>query len=275
VHSQEGLEGGQSWSDVPSASKMELLELESGGYDWRHAPNCAEISTNGGITITRILVVDDDEKIARMLLRGLTLEGYQVDVANDGSQALRLIAQNAYDLIILDVVMPGTDGIEVCRRVRATGSLQPILILTALDEVADRVVGLNAGADDYLVKPFAYEELLARVQALLRRRLSGESSVLRFGDLALDVTTWQVQRGKRVVDSLSPTEFELLALFLRHPRQVLRREQILEQVWGYDFDGETNVLDVYVGYLRRKMEASGEPRLIHTVRGVGYVLREE
>ncbi len=209
-----------------------------------------------------------------MLLRGLTLEGYQTDVANDGTQALRLIAQQAYDLIVLDVVMPGADGIEVCRRVRATGSLQPILLLTALDEVADRVMGLDAGADDYLVKPFAYEELLARVRALLRRRPSGESSLLRFDDLALDAITWQVQRGKRVVDPLSPTEFELLALFLRHPRQVLRREQILEQVWGYDFDGETNVLDVYVGYLRRKLEASGEPRLIHTVRGVGYVLRE-
>lgn len=210
-----------------------------------------------------------------MLHRGLTLEGYKTDVASDGDQALRLVVQTTYDLIILDVVMPGTDGIEVCRRMRAAGEPLPILILTARDEVADRVVGLDAGADDYLVKPFAYEELLARVRVLLRRRRSVESDVLRFADLSLDTATWQVRRGERCLESLSPTEFELLALFLRHPRQILRREQILEQVWGYDFAGETNVLDVYVGYLRRKLEAAGEPRLIHTVRGVGYVLREE
>jgi len=223
----------------------------------------------------RILVVDDDERIARMLLRGLTLEGYRADVAGDGDQALRMVTQTAYDLIILDVVMPGVDGIEVCRRIRAAGEMWPILILTARDQVADRVVGLDAGADDYLVKPFAYEELLARVRALLRRQRSGESATLRFADLSLDTSTWQARRGERSVESLSPTEFELLALFLRHPHQILRREQILEQVWGYDFDGETNVLDVYVGYLRRKLEAAGEPRLIHTVRGVGYVLRQE
>jgi two-component system response regulator MprA len=171
--------------------------------------------------------------------------------------------------------MPGVDGIEVCRRIRAAGEMWPILILTARDQVADRVVGLDAGADDYLVKPFAYEELLARVRALLRRQRSGESATLRFADLSLDTSTWQARRGERSVESLSPTEFELLALLLRHPYQILRREQILEQVWGYDFDGETNVLDVYVGYLRRKLEAAGEPRLIHTVRGVGYVLRQE
>jgi two-component system response regulator MprA len=223
----------------------------------------------------RILVVDDDEKITRMLRRGLILEGYQADVACDGQQALRQAAQASYDLIILDVMMPGTDGIEVCRRLRAAGEDLPILILTARDEVEDRVSGLDAGADDYLIKPFAYEELLARVRALLRRGRSTGSAVLRFGDLSLDATTWEARRGERLLEPLSPTEFELLTLFLRHPRQVLRREQILDNVWGYNFGGDANVLEIYVGYLRRKLEAAGESRLIHTVRGVGYVLREE
>lgn len=223
----------------------------------------------------RVLLVDDDEKIIRMLRRGLTLENYAVDVASDGKQALRLATETAFDLIILDVVMPELDGIEVCRRLRAAGDDQPILILTARDEVADRVLGLDAGADDYLVKPFAYEELLARVRALLRRRHADGSAVLRFADLSLDTATWEAKRGERRLEPLSPTEFELLTFFLRHPRQVLRREQILESVWGYDFGGDANVLELYVGYLRRKMEAAGEPRLIHTVRGVGYVLREE
>ena len=222
----------------------------------------------------RILVVDDDEKIARMLRRALSLEGYMVDVAGDGQKALRLAAQGTYDLAILDVVMPGLDGLEVCRRLRAVGDNLPILFLTARDEVSDRVAGLDAGADDYLIKPFAYEEMLARVRALLRRR-STESAALRFADLSLDVVTWEARRGERILEPLSPTEFELLRFFLRHPRQVLRREQFLDEVWGYDFGGEANVLEVYVGYLRRKLEAGGETRLIHTVRGVGYVLREE
>mgnify|MGYP005851386895 CR=1 FL=1 len=221
----------------------------------------------------RVLVADDDEQITRMLRRGLVLEGYGVDVASDGQQALRLAAVTAYDLIILDVMMPGPDGIEVCRRLRAGGEDLPILILTARDEVGDRVLGLDAGADDYLVKPFAYEELLARVRALLRRRRT-EVGALRFGDLTLDPTTWEARRGVRCLEPLSPTEFRLLAFFLRHPRQVLRREQILDGVWDYDFGGNASVLEIYVGYLRRKLEAGGEPRLIQTVRGVGYVLRE-
>src|SRR3990172_6998690 len=221
----------------------------------------------------RILVVDDDEKITRMLRRGLSLEGYTVDVACDGQIAVRLAAQGTYDLAILDMVMPGLDGIEVCHRLRAVGDDLPILFLTARDEVSDRVAGLDAGADDYLIKPFAYEELLARVRALLRRR-TAENAALRFADLSLDVVTWEARRGERILEPLSPTEFELLRFFLRHPRQVLHREQFLDEVWGYDFGGEANVLEVYVGYLRRKLEAGGETRLIHTVRGVGYVLRE-
>ena len=222
----------------------------------------------------RILVVDDDEKITRMLRRGLSLEGYTVDVACDGQIAVRLAAQGTYDLAILDMVMPGLDGIEVCHRLRAVGDDLPILFLTARDEVSDRVAGLDAGADDYIIKPFAYEELLARVRALLRRR-TAENAALRFADLSLDVVTWEARRGERILEPLSPTEFELLRFFLRHPRQVLHREQFLDEVWGYDFGGEANVLEVYVGYLRRKLEAGGETRLIHTVRGVGYVLREE
>lgn len=222
----------------------------------------------------RVLLVDDDEKIIRMLRRGLTLENYAVEVASTGKQALQLAAQANFDLIILDIVMPELDGLEVCRRLRAAGDAQPILMLTARDDVADRVLGLDAGADDYLVKPFAYEELLARVRALLRRR-STDSAALRFADLSLDTATWEAKRDERQLEPLSPTEFELLTFFLRHPRQVLRREQILESVWGFDFGGDANVLELYVGYLRRKMQAAGEPRLIHTVRGVGYVLREE
>lgn len=223
----------------------------------------------------RILVVDDDEKIARMLHRGLTFEGHKTEVASTGDHALQLAAQTSYDLVILDVVMPGLDGIEVCRRLRAADAALPILMLTARDLVEDRVIGLDAGADDYLIKPFAYEELLARVRALLRRRDATENVVLRFADLSLDTKSWCVRRGNREVDALSRTEFDLLVYLMRHPDQVLQREQILTHVWGFDFEGQTNVLDVYIGYLRRKLEIDGETRLIHTVRGVGYVLREE
>jgi two-component system response regulator MprA len=220
----------------------------------------------------RILVVDDDRKITALLRRTLGYEGYQVDLAADGRRGLLTARESPPDLVILDVMMPELDGIEVCRRLRA-GSEVPILMLTARDEIPDRVTGLEAGADDYLVKPFALEELIARVRALLRRREGSSGKALSFGDLRLDTARRQAQRGEREID-LTTKEFELLALFLRHPRQVLTRDVILENVWGYNFGGEANVLEVYVGYLRSKLEQSGESRLIHTIRGAGYVLRE-
>jgi len=227
----------------------------------------------------RVLVVDDDAKITSFLKRGLALEGYEVAVANGGQEALRLVAEQPPDLMILDLMMPGIDGLEVCRRVRAAGEELPVLILTARDAVSDRVRGLDMGADDYLLKPFALEELLARVRALLRRQRSaaeGESShtgTLRYADLQLDTASREARRGDRPVE-LTAKEYELLALFLSHPRQVLTRDMLMENVWGYDYTGESNVLEVYVGYLRQKLEAGGEPRLIQTVRGVGYVLKE-
>ena len=221
----------------------------------------------------RILVIDDDDAITTALRRALAFEGYTVDVALDGEEGLRRARDAAPDIIILDILMPGIDGFEVCRRLRG-GDDTPILMLTARDEVADRVRGLDAGADDYLVKPFAPDELLARVRALLRRREPRqEAAVLRFADLMVDTRTREVFRGERGV-SLSAKEFDLLSYFVRHPRQVLTREQLLDAVWGYQFEGESNVVDVYVGYLRQKLEAANEPRLIHTVRGVGFVLRE-
>jgi two-component system response regulator MprA len=221
----------------------------------------------------RILVIDDDEAITTALRRALAFEGYSVDVAFDGEEGLRKVRDAAPDLIILDILMPGIDGFEVCRRLRA-GDDTPILMLTARDDVADRVRGLDAGADDYLVKPFAPDELLARVRALLRRREPRErGTVLRFADLSVDLRTRQVFRGEREIQ-LSAKEFDLLSYFARHPRQVLTRDQLLDAVWGYHFEGESNVVDVYVGYLRQKLEAANEPRLIHTVRGVGFALRE-
>jgi two-component system response regulator MprA len=219
-----------------------------------------------------LLVVDDDEHLSIALRRALVFEGYDVSVAASGEAGLRVALDRPPDLVVLDMLLPGLDGLEVCRRLRA-GSDVPILILTARDEVADRVAGLDAGADDYLVKPFAVDELLARVRALLRRRGPAVGSELRLGDLTLNPTTRIVQRGGREL-TLTPKEFDLLLLFLQHPRQVLTRELLFERIWGYDFDGESNVLDVYVGHLRSKLEAGGEPRLLHTVRGVGYVLRE-
>lgn len=223
----------------------------------------------------RILVVDDDPKITSFLKRGLAFEGYSVDVAMDGQAALKLALEKQPDLVILDIMMPGIDGYEVARRLRAGDEQMPILMLTARDEVADRVQGLDSGADDYLVKPFAYEELLARVRALLRRsqQNNGNRTTLRYADLTLDTSTREVRRGDRLIE-LTNTEFELLALLLRHPRQVLSRATLLEQVWGYDSETETNVVEVYIGYLRQKLEASQERRLIHTMRGAGYVLRE-
>jgi two-component system, OmpR family, response regulator MprA len=221
-----------------------------------------------------LLVVDDEPAVREALRRALELEGYRVELAEDGADALARIAATQPDALVLDILMPVVDGLTVARRLRGQGNPVPILMLTARDSVGDRVAGLDAGADDYLVKPFALEELLARVRALLRRRdPAGRDGVLRFADLELDPATHEVHRGERLVE-LTRTEFHLLELFLRNPRQVLTRSLIFERVWGYDFGPTSNSLDVYVGYLRRKTEAGGEPRLIQTVRGIGYALRE-
>jgi two-component system response regulator MprA len=221
----------------------------------------------------RVLVVDDELAVRTSLQRALGLERYEVDLAQDGREALERVAAARYDAIVLDVSMPQLDGLEACRRMRAAGDRTPVLMLTARDAVDDRVAGLDAGADDYLVKPFALRELQARLRALLRR-IDGPSDELRFGDLRLEPSTRDVWRGDRRME-LSRTEYALLELFLRHPRQVLERSTVFEQVWGYDFGATSNVLGVYMGYLRRKTEAGGEARLLHTVRGVGYILREE
>jgi two-component system, OmpR family, response regulator MprA len=220
----------------------------------------------------RILVVDDDPEIVSFLKRGLTFEGYSVEMAGDGAEALAKIREREPDLVILDVMMPGIDGIEVARRLRQASAI-PILMLTAKGTVADRVAGLDSGADDYLVKPFAFDELLARMRSLLRRTQTVEGEVLRFMDLSLNTVTREVMRGSDAIE-LTAQEFNLLELFLRHPRQVLKRDMIYEKVWGYDFGGESNVIEVYMRYLRSKLEAAGQPRLIQTVRGVGYVLKE-
>ena len=220
----------------------------------------------------RILVVDDDPEIVSFLKRGLTYEGYTVDTAGDGTEALARAREAEPDLAILDITMPGIDGLEVSRRLRQASKV-PIIMLTAKGSVTDRVKGLDSGADDYLVKPFAFDELLARIRALLRRSQITEGEALRFMDLSLDTSSREVRRGNDVIQ-LTAQEFDLLELLLRHPRQVLRRDMIYEKVWGYDFGGESNVIEVYMRYLRSKLEAGGQPRLIHTVRGVGYVLRE-
>ena len=227
-----------------------------------------------------ILVVDDERAVRDSLRRALELEGYNVELAEDGENALRrLSVEPEPDAVILDVLMPGADGLEVCRRLRAAGMQVPVLMLTARAEVDSRVAGLDAGADDYLPKPFALAELLARLRALLRRTGSengtepGSDDVLRFGDLRLDIGTREVERAGEPIE-LTRTEFALLELFLRNPRQVLTRSIIFERVWGYDFGPSSNSLDVYIGYLRRKTETGGKSRLIHTVRGVGYALRE-
>ncbi len=219
----------------------------------------------------RILVVDDDPQILSVLKRGLAFEGYKVDVADNGEKALAIARDQPPDLVVLDIMMPGLDGIEVTRRLREAGDV-PILLLTARVTVLDRVTGLDAGADDYLVKPFALDELLARVRALLRRRQTGEGPILQFADLIVNTATREVQRAGETIQ-LTPREYELLELFIRHPRQVLTRDIIYERVWGYDFGGESNIIDVYVRYLREKLERGHKPRLLHTVRGVGYVLK--
>ena len=224
----------------------------------------------------RVLVVDDDHAVRESLRRSLAFNGYEVELAADGEQALKAVASSRPDVVVLDVMMPRMDGLAACRALRAAGDDVAVLMLTARDDVSDRVAGLDAGADDYLPKPFALEELLARLRALLRRVGAGDDddgAALRLADLTLDPATREVRRGDRSV-RLTRTEFALLELLLRNQRRVLTRERILEEVWGYDFPTTANSLEVYVGYLRRKTEAEGELRLIHTVRGVGYVARE-
>jgi DNA-binding response OmpR family regulator len=223
----------------------------------------------------RILVVEDERKVASFIRQGLEEEGHAVEVAGDGATALDLLLVSpAYDLVVLDVMLPKRDGLDVLKTLRARGVKTPVLILTARDAVADKVAGLDLGADDYLTKPFAFEELLARVRALLRRGTDQRASVLRLGDLTLDPVTREARRGRRRIE-LTAREYSLLDYFLRHPGRVLTRPMIAEHVWGLDFDSESNLVDVYVGYLRRKIDASGEPRLLHTVRGSGYVLKLE
>jgi two-component system response regulator MprA len=226
------------------------------------------------MTLVKILIVDDEPAVRDSLRRALELEGYEVDLAADGEDALARL-QQAYhpDALILDVLMPGVDGLEVCRRLRSSGDSVPVLMLTARAEVDSRVAGLDAGADDYLPKPFALAELLARLRALLRRTSNGADGILRFADLELEPGTREVRRGDTPIE-LTRTEFALLELFLRNPRQVLTRSIIFERVWGYDFGPTSNSLDVYIGYLRRKTEVDGKGRLIHTVRGIGYALRD-
>jgi two-component system response regulator MprA len=222
----------------------------------------------------KILVIEDEQRIAQMLERGLIYEGYRVDVAYDGRTGLAMARDNPPDMVILDWMLPGMDGLEVCKRLRAANNV-PILMLTAKDAIADRVQGLDAGADDYLVKPFSFDELIARIRALFRRAIpTARPEILRFDDLTLDTGTHRATRGERPID-LTAKEYELLELFMRNPRQVLTREVIFDRVWNYDFGGESNIIEVYVRYLRQKTEAEGESRLLHTVRGVGYVLREE
>jgi two-component system response regulator MprA len=221
----------------------------------------------------KILVIEDEVRIAQFLERGLIYEGYRVDIAHDGRTGLAMARDNPPDLVILDWMLPGIDGLEVCKRLRSASSV-PILMLTAKEEVENRIQGLDAGADDYIVKPFSFDELLARIRALFRRSTpSSHPEVLHFADLMLDTGTHRATRGTRAID-LTAKEYELLELFMRHPRQVLTREVIFDRVWSYDFGGESNIIEVYVRYLRQKTESEGEQRLLHTVRGVGYVLRE-
>ncbi len=221
----------------------------------------------------RILVVEDEAKLAQFIELELKYEGYEITVANDGVSGLTIARESDPDLILLDWMLPGISGPEICKRLRQTGSKVPIVLLTAKDDISDRVTGLDAGADDYIVKPFSLDELLARVRAHLRRTQEENPDVLQFGDLSLNYATREVFRGDRSIE-LTAKEFDLLEYLLSHPRQVLTREQILERVWGYDFMGDSNIIEVYIRYLRLKLEAQKEPRLIQTIRGVGYVLRD-
>jgi len=223
--------------------------------------------------VQRILAIDDDPSVTSVLKRGLSYEGFAVDTASSGVEGLAVAREHAPDLVILDVMMPGMDGLEVLRRLRAADAHLPVLLLTAKDAPADQVQGLERGADDYVVKPFTFEVLVARVRVLLRRREADRPDVLRFMDLSLDTGTRLAHRGEREI-ALTTTEYDLLHQLLEHPRRVLPRELLMERVWGYDFGGNANILEVYVKQLRQKLEARGEPRLIHTLRGTGYVLRE-
>ena len=229
------------------------------------------MSSNKGL---RILVVDDDPAVTSLLRRGFTYEGYQVDTAASGPDALALARERPPSLVVLDILMPGMDGLEVCRRLRTADSSLPILLLTAKDAPTDQILGFDTGADDYVTKPFAFEVLLARVRALLRRRTGEQPEVLAYADLRLDTGARVAYRGNRQI-SITTTEYELLRLLMTHPRQVVTKDQIMEQVWGYDFGGNANIVEVYVRALRRKLEEQNEPRLIQTVRGAGYALREE
>jgi DNA-binding response OmpR family regulator len=221
----------------------------------------------------RILVIDDDPAVTSVLKRGLSYEGFAVDAASSGVEGLAIARDHPPDLVLLDIMMPGMSGLEVLRRLRGSDSKLPVLLLTGKDAPADQVAGLELGADDYVVKPFTFEVLVARVRALLRRKEADRPDVLRFGDLGLDTGTHLARRGEREI-TLTSTEYDLLHQLLLHPRRVLPRELLMERVWGYDFGGNSNVLEVYIKQLRQKLEAEGEPRLIHTLRGTGYVLRE-
>lgn len=220
-----------------------------------------------------ILLVEDEVKLARFVELELSFEGYQVSVANDGLSGLTMARESHPDIVILDWMLPGMSGVDICRRLRSTGEKVPIILLTAKDEVSDRVTGLDAGADDYVVKPFSIEELLARIRAHLRRNLEEDVDVLQFENLRLNRSTREVYRGTRKIE-LTAKEFDLLEHLMSHPRQVITRDRILEEVWGYDFMGDSNIIEVYIRYLRLKLEANNETRLIQTIRGVGYVLRE-
>jgi DNA-binding response OmpR family regulator len=220
---------------------------------------------------TRILIVEDEVKLARFIELELLSEGYEITVAYDGMSGLALLRESPPNLAILDWMLPGLSGLEICRRLRATGNSLPVILLTAKDEISDRVAGLDGGADDYVVKPFSIEELLARIRVHLRRKPENNADFLQFEDLSLNLRTREVYRGQRAIE-LTVKEFDLLEYLLSHPRQVLTREQILERVWGYDFLGDSNIIEVYIRYLRLKIEGTGEKRLIHTVRSVGYVL---
>ncbi len=222
---------------------------------------------------SQVLIVEDETKLAQFIELELKSEGYEVKIATNGFDALSQARELTPDLLILDWMLPGISGLEICQRLRQTGSTVPIIILTAKDETSDRVAGLDAGADDYVVKPFSVEELLARIRVHLRRTQDEATDTLQFGDLVLNSSTWQVYRGNRAIE-LTAKEFELLRYLLNHPRQVLTRDQILDRIWGYDFMGDSNIIEVYIRYLRLKLEDKGESRLIQTVRGVGYVLRE-
>jgi DNA-binding response OmpR family regulator len=259
--------------EYPEAIKKELQSIKVDGFVSFFKVSTYKLGYFRKIIMAHILLVEDEIKLARFIELELSSEGYQVSVAHDGMSGLSLARESEPDLAILDWMLPGLTGVELCRRLRATGSKVPVILLTARDEVTDRITGLDAGADDYVVKPFSIEELLARIRAHLRRTQESEEDVLQFEDLSLNRRTREIRRGQRAIE-LTAKEFDLLEYLLSHPRQVFTRDQILENVWGYDFLGDSNIIEVYVRYLRLKLEEQSEKRLIHTVRGVGYALRE-